>query len=223
MSFKRYSVKIAAGYLLTACIILLTTDAASAAAFKGLIFQPGKQVAANSGKSWRDSGDYIFKDPSLSIYQNKITFEPNDIVIPQDSTVSIKIAISSVPNSQLPLCIWAHYGYREADASFVDANWDEITVDGQTPVKPVVQVAKKNEFSFACSRNAIIYNLPEASPVSLKIYDLKGSLVASSVFAVRKAGQYKASGVIEGLGAGKYMCIFNVGAYNARKVFNVIR
>jgi hypothetical protein len=70
MSIKKISVNAtAAGYLLAACIVLLSAEVTAPLAssgFKGLVFQPGKKVAANSGKTWKDSGDYIYKDPSLT-------------------------------------------------------------------------------------------------------------------------------------------------------------
>jgi hypothetical protein len=162
-------------------------------------------------------------DALSSIYQNKITFEPNDILIPQDSTVSIKIVVSSVPDSKSPLCIWAHYGYRGTDGIFVDANWDEITAGGTTIVKHDIPIAKKNEFSFVCGSNFVTYNLPNASPVSLRIFDLNGRQVASSVHALKNAGQYRENDLTGHLPAGRYLCTFNAGSFSAQKLLNIMR
>jgi hypothetical protein len=162
-------------------------------------------------------------DALSSIYQNKITFEPNDIVIPQDSTVSIKIVVSSVPDSKLPLCIWAHFGYREEDGSFVDANWDEITADGATVVKQHLPITKSKEFSLICNQNFIGYNLPNASPVFLRIFDLKGRQVASSVHALKNAGQYRENDLTGHLPAGRYLCTFIAGSFSAQKLLNIVR
>ena len=61
------------------------------------------------------------------------------------------------------------------------------------------------------------YQLPEASPVSLHIYDLNGKLVLDFNDGIRSAGRYEIILTATGLSSGTYFCVFSAGSFQTSK------
>jgi len=172
--------------------------------------------------AWKPEMDgFTVSDALSSIYLNKVTFAPNDIVIPQDSTVRIKIHISSVPDT-IPFTVWAHYGYRDVGGDFVDANWDEISTANNTPVKQPVAAKKPLVFGFNCVKDAFVYTLPKESNVSIKVFNLQGKFVAEKN-SMEASGMHVEHSIHGKLIPGMYVVRFDAGTFNALRVLQIVR
>jgi hypothetical protein len=61
------------------------------------------------------------------------------------------------------------------------------------------------------------YQLPEASPVSLHVYDLNGKLVLDFNDGIRSAGRHEIILTATGLSSGTYFCVFSAGSFQTSK------
>ena len=61
------------------------------------------------------------------------------------------------------------------------------------------------------------YQLPDASPVSLHVYDLNGKLVLDFNDGIRSAGRHEIILTATGLSSGTYFCVFSAGSFQTSK------
>lgn len=94
-----------------------------------------------------------------------------------------------------------------------------ITSKKDKQVRPL----NENVYFFTSSSNSLAYNLPKASAVSLNIYNLNGTMVASSTHSIQAAGRYEVKSIISSLAAGKYICRFTAGSFSSQKMLHIIR
>ena len=61
------------------------------------------------------------------------------------------------------------------------------------------------------------YQLPVASPISLRVYDLNGKLVLDFNDGIRSAGRHEIILTATGLSSGTYFCVFSAGSFQTSK------
>jgi hypothetical protein len=112
-----------------------------------------------------------------------------------------------------------------ADAAAV--RWDEILtlVDVDSPGEgiPVTYALDQNYPNPFNPATTISYDLPEAGPVSLKIYDLLGSEVATLVDDNQGAGRHEVLFDATGLPSGVYFYRLKAGWYTSTRKLVLLR
>jgi len=66
------------------------------------------------------------------------------------------------------------------------------------------------------------YTLPEAAAVTLKVFDIRGRLLHSSVMGKQPAGTYSAPLAAGRLSAGNYVLVFNAESFKTQRLFAVM-
>ena len=160
--------------------------------------------------------NFRVSDALSSVYGNLISFLPNDIVIPHDSTVSIQVAVSSVPDT-LPLVIWAPYGYRNKQNTYFQPSFDSISSAQATRVRPAGNTGAKPQWALRFANNQIAYSLAQPAPVTLRLYKMNGAAALSVRKAMQSAGTYTIGDQLRALARGIYLCQFHAGTYRTER------
>jgi hypothetical protein len=82
-------------------------------------------------------------------------------------------------------------------------------------------VAKSAEF--AINGSVLKYKLERETFVSLKIYDIRGRLIAEKINNIQKAGSYSLPLEMSGFAPGKHILVFNAGRVRTTQGIMVIR
>ena len=61
------------------------------------------------------------------------------------------------------------------------------------------------------------YQLPAASPVSFRVYDLNGKMVLNLKEGIKSAGRHEIILTATGLSSGTYFCVFSAGSFQTSK------
>jgi hypothetical protein len=72
------------------------------------------------------------------------------------------------------------------------------------------------------NRSILKYTLPEAAAVFLKVYDIRGRLLHSSVMGKQPAGTYSTPLAAGRLSAGNYVLVFNAESFKTQRLFAVM-
>jgi hypothetical protein len=86
-----------------------------------------------------------------------------------------------------------------------------------TPIEQAMLPIAKNKVTLSILNryNTISYTLPEATQVSLKVFNLKGACVGVLIDNKQPAGRHVISGLGRRLGSGSYILVFKAGAFKA--------
>ena len=130
----------------------------------------------------------------------------------------------------------------KTQSTYANAAWDFATVWQIDPAinngypsfkwentQNIGRAALPNRFSSQAfirifnQANSIVYYLPEAAHVSMKIFNCKGACVAALVNDMQTSGRHTLFGAAKRLGAGRYLMAFTAGNFNTVRSFTVVR
>jgi hypothetical protein len=138
----------------------------------------------------------------------------------QDSAMANAVVVdSAVTNtfkmlrglSDLAIYYWQVRAYNEAGWG----EWSKMQrfkVNTKTATRPFI-LPKKFSCSIIAKNGILHYALPDAAVVTIRIYSLRGTLIASPVNRQQAAGYYEATLFPSSMGAGTYLVLFNAGKY----------
>ena len=132
---------------------------------------------------------------------------PSNIVIGCIAVTETYIFASTIP--------YGAYGSTDSGTVWRRPLSDVIQVSTQKSMIPI------RKFAVSVNNMLLKYTIPAASDVSVKIFDLKGRLVFSTIIPRQSAGSHSLPLAARGLSSGSYVLDFNAGAYKVCKTIMV--
>jgi hypothetical protein len=133
------------------------------------------------------------------------------------------ISLTTANDDTYPYWYWV--GPDSMNSVFQALRWFDIILDANetgngSPIKFALEQNYPNPFNPATT---IKFSVPEASKVSLKIYDILGREVRTLVNETRNTGSYEVSFDASGLASGMYIYKITAGNYTASKKMMLLK
>ena len=160
------------------------------------------EISVDNGATWSAIADSI---PDTGTY--------SWVVSTQDSSDECLIRISNVANGNV---------YDVSDDVFTIENVSGIEGNPDNGLPAEFNLVQNYPNPFNPS-TTISYALPETSPVSIRIYDLTGQLIAVLVNEVKEAGNYELKFDASKLASGVYIYRMIAGDFSSVKKMNVLK
>jgi hypothetical protein len=186
----------------------------------GFIVVPGVGVEVDMMVETRGTGDHIFQTvrtlPTMIHREltagNKITFLAYD-----------PISLNTAVDDSYPYYYWV--GNDTANSVYQALKWFQIPTDveqtgGELPTEFTLAQNYPNPFNPA---TIIKFSIPEASRVTLKVYDILGEEVATLVDETKNTGNYEVDFDASDLASGMYIYRITAGNYVASKKMMLLK